>query len=122
MRPKEGGVVVVGKRGASEVHITAPDALLPELIARLRRPGLVASVLGLFNALCGWYGVLMIRRATSLACRSASSGVYLSGGLSMFFLPHLGSGGNPETPAVSSAILDGANRTKERIEGGYRLS
>jgi hypothetical protein len=37
-RPKEGGVVVVGRRGAAEVHINVPDALLPELIARLRRP------------------------------------------------------------------------------------
>jgi hypothetical protein len=37
-RPKEGGAVVVGKRGAAEVHINVPDALLPELIARLRRP------------------------------------------------------------------------------------
>ena len=37
-RPKEGGVVVVGKRGQAEVHINVPDALLPELIARLRRP------------------------------------------------------------------------------------
>jgi len=37
-RPKEGGVIVVGKRGEAEVHITVSDALLPELIARLRRP------------------------------------------------------------------------------------
>jgi hypothetical protein len=37
-RPKEGGVIVVGKRGAREVYINVPDALLPELIARLRRP------------------------------------------------------------------------------------
>jgi hypothetical protein len=37
-RPKAGGVVVVGKRGAAEVHINVPDALLPELIARLKRP------------------------------------------------------------------------------------
>jgi hypothetical protein len=37
-RPKEGGVVVVGKRGAREVHINVPDSLIPGLIARLRRP------------------------------------------------------------------------------------
>jgi hypothetical protein len=37
-RPKEGGVVVVGRRGDAEVHINVPDELLPELIARLRRP------------------------------------------------------------------------------------
>jgi hypothetical protein len=37
-RQKEGGVMVIGKRGAAEVHINVPDALLPELIARLRRP------------------------------------------------------------------------------------
>jgi hypothetical protein len=38
-RPKEGGVVVVSRRGAAEVHIEVSDALLAELIARLRRPG-----------------------------------------------------------------------------------
>ena len=37
-RPKEGGVVVVGRRGEAEVHINVPDSVLPELIARLRRP------------------------------------------------------------------------------------
>jgi len=37
-RPKEGGVVVVGRRGKAEVHIAVSDALIPELIARLRRP------------------------------------------------------------------------------------
>jgi hypothetical protein len=37
-RPKEGGVVVVGKRGQAEVHINVPDSVLLELIARLRRP------------------------------------------------------------------------------------
>ena len=38
-RPKEGGVVVVGKRGEAEVHISVSDALVAELIARLRRLG-----------------------------------------------------------------------------------
>jgi hypothetical protein len=37
-RAKEGGVVVVGKRGKREVQINVPDSVLPELIARLRRP------------------------------------------------------------------------------------
>lgn len=37
VRPKEGGVVVVGKRGAREVHINVSDVLLMELLARLRR-------------------------------------------------------------------------------------
>jgi hypothetical protein len=36
-RPKEGGVVVVGRRGEAEVHISVPDSLVPELVARLRR-------------------------------------------------------------------------------------
>jgi hypothetical protein len=38
VRAKEGGIVVVGKRGAAEVHIIVPDSLIPALIARLRRP------------------------------------------------------------------------------------
>lgn len=37
-RPKEGGVMIVGRRGAREVRVNIPEALLPELIARLRRP------------------------------------------------------------------------------------
>jgi hypothetical protein len=37
-RQKEGGVMVVGKRGAAEVHVNLSDALVAELIARLRRP------------------------------------------------------------------------------------
>jgi hypothetical protein len=37
-RPKEGGAVVVGKRGEAEVHISVSDALAAELVARLRRP------------------------------------------------------------------------------------
>ena len=37
-RPKEGGVVVVGRRGAAEVHIKVSDLGLAELVARLRRP------------------------------------------------------------------------------------
>ena len=36
-RPKEGGVVVVGRRGKAEVHITVPDSVVAELLARLRR-------------------------------------------------------------------------------------
>jgi hypothetical protein len=36
-RPKEGGVVVVGRRGAAEVHISVPDDLLLDLIAKLRK-------------------------------------------------------------------------------------
>jgi hypothetical protein len=35
-RPKEGGVVVVGRRGAAEVLINVPDDLLPALIAGLK--------------------------------------------------------------------------------------
>jgi hypothetical protein len=38
-RPKEGGVVVVGKRGAKEIHINLSDGQVAELLARLRRAG-----------------------------------------------------------------------------------
>jgi hypothetical protein len=34
-RPKDGGVV--GRRGAAEVHISVPDDLMAELIARLKK-------------------------------------------------------------------------------------
>lgn len=33
-----GGLVVVGKRGAREVTINIPRSAVPDLIARLRRP------------------------------------------------------------------------------------
>jgi hypothetical protein len=35
---KDGGVVVVATRGKSQYRISVPDSVLPELIARLRRP------------------------------------------------------------------------------------
>ena len=37
-RSKDGGVVVAGRRGGREVHINVPDSLVPELIAKLRKP------------------------------------------------------------------------------------
>jgi hypothetical protein len=36
---KEGGVVLVGRRGEAEVHIKVSDALVAELLARLRSRG-----------------------------------------------------------------------------------
>jgi hypothetical protein len=36
-RSKEGGVLVVGKRGEAEVHISVSDALVAELVAKFRR-------------------------------------------------------------------------------------